>query len=423
MKYAGFVIDASVDEIDVVRQKYDALRYDDSTMVLTIAPTLACNFGCDYCFQGADKPLSRMSPEVEQATLALVNDQVHQIRRLHVAWYGGEPLMGLPIIERLSLGFTGICDPSGVAYDASIVTNGYKLDGRTAKRLTDLRVRTAQITLDGPREYHDRRRALLSGRGTFDRILDNIAASLSESPIAISIRVNVDQRNSTDIPSLLDTLAARKYDPRRFSVYFAPVEAITSDCRGVTHACMSKSSYARLETQLQQYAAELGLCRPGLPSRFRGLCAAVRPKGIVIAPNGDIHKCWDTISMPLLRVATVENPSPALERKNNEWVEWSPFENQVCRSCKLLPNCTGSCAHKFINPDETSGEAASLPCPSWKFDARERFVAIAIQSGVISFDDVEGCDLSTDPAELSELQHGPETVRAQRKLLPLVVIS
>ena len=98
--YGGFVTTGG-DELEALRAEYNAQRYDASQMVLTIAPTLACNFGCDYCFQGHDKPSGSMSSEVQNSIIALLRSVAPTIKRLHVSWYGGEPLLKLDIIEHL----------------------------------------------------------------------------------------------------------------------------------------------------------------------------------------------------------------------------------------------------------------------------------------------------------------------------------
>ena len=63
----GYVVNANIDEREAVRSTYDRARNSDSHMMMTIAPTLSCNFGCHYCFQGQDKPLSRMTEKVREA--------------------------------------------------------------------------------------------------------------------------------------------------------------------------------------------------------------------------------------------------------------------------------------------------------------------------------------------------------------------
>ena len=54
-------------------------------MVSTIAPTLMCNFGCDYCFQGAKKPCGNMTAEVQQAVMTMVERIAPSIKRLNMS--------------------------------------------------------------------------------------------------------------------------------------------------------------------------------------------------------------------------------------------------------------------------------------------------------------------------------------------------
>lgn len=403
----GFVVAGDTEELEILREQYNAQRYDPNAMILTIAPTLGCNFGCDYCFQGQDKPVDKMSEEVQEALFKLVGRAAPNINRLHVAWYGGEPLLGLSIIERLSDRFIALCDLRGIKYDAMIVTNGFRLTPDVARSLHVRRVKSAQVTLDGAAPDHDQRRTLLGGQPTFRRIVENLLEVVEEVPIRLSIRINIDDRNAARVRELLSHLHELGLSRRsNFGVYFAPVEAITQGCHVVANVCLSKSDYGQLETELTRHAYDLGLTSLPYPPRFRGICGAVRPKSFVVAPNGDLHKCWDTISFPTQKVGTIfDLDALRTDERVLKWVQWTPFENDVCTNCKLLPNCTGSCAHKFVNSSQTLGEAGSLPCPSWKYNIKEKLVLHAERSGAISAADYDPANIRTDPVDICPKTH------------------
>jgi uncharacterized protein len=293
------------------------------------------------------------------------------------------------IIESLSDRLIALCDRTRTHYDAMMVTNGYRLDHGAARSLNVRRIRQIQVTLDGLPHDHDQRRALLSGKGTFDRIIANLLSWIDEVPIAVSLRVNVDERNGGRIHELIDLLTELGLGGKeRLSVYFAPIEAITEGCFAIADVAMGKAEYARLEAGLNRHALEAGLAPVPYPPRFRGSCAAVRPKGFVIVPNGDIHKCWDTVSWPEKRVGTIFDVD-ALNRDETvlRWLRWSPFEVQACRNCEILPVCAGACAYKFIHADDTRGEAAMLPCPSWRYNIADRLLLHAEHRGIITGDD------------------------------------
>ncbi len=418
----GYLVRHDVDELSILEGQYRAHRFDPNTMILTIAPTLACNFGCDYCFQGQDKPAGTMSDEVQDAIVALVDRVAGRINRLHVAWYGGEPLLRMSIIESLSDRLIASCDRNGVAYDAMIVTNGHRLTAPVARALWSRRVKQAQITLDGMPEYHDQRRALLSGKPTFDTIADNVASWIDEVPMTVSVRVNIDDRNGDQITGLIDHLVAVGLSGRsNLALYFAPVEAITDGCHDIAEVTMGKSAYGRLETELHRYAYEKGLSGLPYPPRFRGTCLAVRPKGFVIVPDGDVHKCWDTVHDRGRRVGTIFDVD-ALNHDERvlDWLRWSPFDHRACRNCRILPNCAGACAYKFVHAHDTRGEAAVLPCPSWKYNIKERLLLRATASGLIGDGDYDPAAVATDPAELCadvELAGGDDLPAAMQAML------
>lgn len=419
--FGGYLVN-DTDERAVLRAQYDAQRFDPATMTLTIAPTLQCNFGCDYCFQGVDKPAGKMSAATQEALVDFVASMSDGLQRLHVTWYGGEPLLARDVIESLSSRFVELCAARKISYSGFIVTNGYNLNLDVAKFLVDWKVTTAQITIDGARDYHDGRRTLLGGQPTFDRIARHILDVVEGSALRIACRINIDSRNAAEIPALLDLFDKMGLSRRKnFSVYFAPVEAITEGCHEIADACMTKQGYGALETELHGKAFELGLADLPYPRRFLGLCGAVKERGYVVVPNGDVHKCWDTVSVPHFRIGTVFEPdSLAMHPRAVEWRSWTPFDNETCRECKLLPVCAGACAHKFVNNDQTLGEAGSLPCPSWKFQLKERLVLMAIRAGA-KREEFDSEATRTDPAELGPVDPTTQLPRHRiRYRLPVV---
>ncbi len=387
--YGGFVVSAAADEAAEIEKRLDASRFDPSSMILTVAPTMGCNFACAYCFQGLDKPFNRMRDTVMDTLVEYLDRKTKTLNRLHLTWYGGEPLMHREGIYALSDRIIPICQKNGCHFSSFIVTNGYFLDLVTAKALLDRGVTSCQVTLDGSAEQHDSRRYLLSGKPTYERICNNLSEIVDNTSLLINIRVNVDSTNGPDVVALLDDLKARGLSGRsNFGVYFAPIEAITDACASCDSESFAKTDYGSLEAELYRLAFERGLSGLPQPPIFHGNCGAVRKNGLVLTPSGDLHKCWDTVQTPELRIGSIYDVEEAeASDLSKAWLDWSPFKNPVCRECPILPSCAGACAFKFVHADQTHGEAGALPCPSWKFNLAERLFLRAEKMGVVAVDE------------------------------------
>ena len=163
LTFGGFLIDSETEELDLLRYALHQSRFGASHLGLTIAPTSDCNFRCIYCYEKDSLRLSTMSEEVQQGVIDYVKRVAPTIADLYISWYGGEPLLALDIIERLTHDICEICEEHKISYNAGIVTNGYLLTPKTAKKLGELHVSHIQVTLDGSREQHDKRRPLKGG--------------------------------------------------------------------------------------------------------------------------------------------------------------------------------------------------------------------------------------------------------------------
>lgn len=400
------------------------MRRSERSLQVTICTTLFCNFACSYCFQGMVKPSTKMGSDVRQVIVDYVEQALPRGGHLSICWYGGEPLMGQEALFELADQLEAVRLRKKASKSAFIITNGYLLTPEVAEKLVATGVTTAQVTLDGPAAMHDERRPLLSGRGSYDRILENLTAVAETTTLAVSIRVNVDMANQAAVYEMLEDLHDRGLGlAKRLSVYFAPVEATTLDCASCEESTLQKEAYAAFEVKVSRRAAELGLALSPPGGKFHGLCQALRPRAIVVTPTGDVHKCWETVNQPELRHGTIFAMADA-ERSATarRWAAFSPFDNDVCRDCRLLPMCAGACAFKTVHSEQQVGEAA-LPCPSWKFNFAEKMFLRAEQKGLVKREDwIEGTsDTVRNERRITGERQSPASVRAAAERIDRVM--
>src|SRR5579862_9453936 len=110
---------------------------------LEVVLTASCNLRCSYCYQNA-KQGRRMEWDTLRAGLDIVLQSTPP--EVKVVFYGGEPLLELPLIRRAVAHVEGTRSAGKrVAYVMS--TNGMLLDEETASFLAEHRFQT-QVSFD-----------------------------------------------------------------------------------------------------------------------------------------------------------------------------------------------------------------------------------------------------------------------------------
>ncbi|MGM0423875.1 MAG: radical SAM protein [Thermodesulfobacteriota bacterium] len=359
-----FLVRPGEEEDRLLAQHYQrqAACLDSSSMILTIAPTLRCNFRCPYCFETSQKHGQTMGKKTQERLLDWIR-QYKDINRLSVSWYGGEPLLSFGTICDLTERFQAL----DLEYqNAGLVSNGYLLDQDKISRLNDLQITTIQITLDGPQEIHDSRRFLAGGGPTFVRILDNVA-NLMESDYAgkCSIRVNVDRNNYQQYLDLRGSLLER-FKGTSLSVYPGHVDA--DQGHSYDHGCCL-STEEWTDFNLGLYREHSVLPHGGLYPRGHtaGMCIANRRNGFVVGPAGELYKCWEDVGKPKMIIGNIhqEKPiaNPVLQARYTTGME--AYSDPECRRCQVLPVCGGGCVHKRMR-SKLNGESDMLYCAALK---------------------------------------------------------
>lgn len=215
LKAMKVLVENDDDEINKVIYQNSLRRREERRLILTINPTLACNFNCPYCFE-PDHPNIYMSEEVEDGIVRFVKSRTNA-KAIDVTWFGGEPLLAFDRVKSLSRKLQNL----GLAYNGRMITNGYLLSSEVIEELPSLSITSLQITVDGMAALHDSRRCLRSGKPTFERIMKNIDILQTRYPkIGISIRMNVDETNKEDFINFYHYVSAKHYPNAQLSLAF-----------------------------------------------------------------------------------------------------------------------------------------------------------------------------------------------------------
>lgn len=312
-------------------------NFAETSLGLTIAPTLACNFNCTYCYESHRRPVF-MNSATEAQLLEFIR-RFKSIQALDVTWYGGEPLLGFESIVRLTEQMQAL----PLRFQAHLITNGYLLTDAVIAQLDALKIINIQMTLDGPSEVHNLRRPLANGDPTYDVIRAHLSALLaSRWKGQLSLRVNVDANNQAQYAALYHDLRRDFPDDRRINIY--PGIVTEAQVRNPDiHCQLTRKEETRF---LLDVYRTYGITNADFYPRHNWGCMATCRNGFVIGPEGEVYKCWHDVGDQQMVVGSIyADRAWNTNLLANYLMGTNPFDDPVCQSCFYLPICDGGCAH------------------------------------------------------------------------------
>jgi uncharacterized protein len=371
LKAGRFLVEDQEDEVAQLELKNRLDRFDTSLLGLIIAPTLACNFKCEYCFEEVKK--GHMSDQTVQALIDYVRDKAKGLKLFSCTWYGGEPLLRMDLIEKLSHAFMDMCREHQVAYGAAVMSNGYLLTGEMASRLKGLQVSGVQVCLDGPQRVQDVKRPLASGKGSYETIVRNLVEV--KDILEINLRINVDKTTrKEDFVELLDDLEKNQLKDK-IKLFFGNVEAANEVCINIAENCYDNKAFSKVEVLLHKIALDRGFTLEKLPAPLTFYCCAQSINSHIVDPQGKLYKCFNDVGIEERSCGDVSSQPDPFHPNLFPFLNWNPFRNESCRECSVLPLCMGGCPHRIVFRKERQENN----CDSWKFNL-EDMLEIVCQS-------------------------------------------
>ncbi len=364
----GMLLAAGTDEIAMVRDRYWRAR-GNTPLALTVTTTMDCNLGCYYCYEersGAALQLQDVRAIVDLAATRLGTSNK---RSLHIDWYGGEPLLNVEFLAGASEALQALCAGLGVVYNASIISNGTAWPDDVGAFIRDHAIRQVQISFDGMKEHHDKRRRYRSGRApvtnpsSFLRAVALVDQLLDHT--RVDVRFNMDRENVADLPRFLEMMRERGWFHRPFPVVVQParLSAYSERSKFMRRVELSIAEFEEWRAMVRQTInGEVGVEESEVPDGFpfprTSVCAALAPDSVVIGADGDLYRCGLQVGEQGRAVghlhgreATARQLPILVSDDSTWWSRFDPTTQPKCSQCSFLPICWSGCPKKHLERD------------------------------------------------------------------------
>ncbi len=326
-KSLGLIIEDNLDErkalLDIRKRKLKR----EPKPYFRVFTTYGCNANCFYCFEKKDNSCY-MNEETAKAVANFICDHSNN-KKVNISWFGGEPLLNYKIITFICRLLKG----SNLPFDSAIVTNGSLVTEEIAKLAIDeWNLKTAQITLDGFGDEHNKRKAYAEGFDGFQKTIDSIHL-LAQNGIKVTIRLNINDSNIASINRLIDFLKEEFGGEANVNCY--------------SHFLFENNFYnSKNNSHLQPYEINKRLIQCGFLNKDyqfnflkqrTGMCGFCGNDHYCIEPDGSLLKCPDDVTS---RYGSIFNE----EIDKDMYEKWIATElDEKCEECIFEPLCQGGC--------------------------------------------------------------------------------
>lgn len=318
----------------------------------------SCNMRCKYCFY-ADETQNRETALLGRMTAETLHTLVDKALaygdgECTFAFQGGEPtLVGLDFFRDLTDYVARHPNPKRIRVHYAFQTNGYALDEAWAAWFAENHVLVG-VSLDGPKEVHDRYRVDAAGKGTYNRVIASIRL-LEKHHVDYNILTVVTAANARRARQLYDYFKKNGYRYQQYIECLDPIGevpgghdySLTPERYEVFLKALFDAWYLDMKAGryvYNRYFENLMMIFAGQgpeSCNMRGVCGAQW----VIEADGSAYPC-DFYALDEWRLGNINTESfEAMEQKRADlgFIQWSTQVAEACRSCKWYALCRNGC--------------------------------------------------------------------------------
>jgi uncharacterized protein len=355
----GFLVSIEYEENKILERIREKHLGKPVFGILYLLLTDMCNLRCRYCYIEGAMPaghsFSMMSRETAIKAINLFarlisnNPLDRTVRHPIIIFYGGEPLLNKEVflaalneIDRLKKSSEL---PSNLII--SLVTNTTLVDEEIVNAIVEKGV-SVSVSLDGPKDLHDANRRFANGKGTFQKVVENMQW-LQKAGAKVSTSVTISPANIDQLEGVLKWLISEfQIRSLGFNMLLDLPELTQAD-----------ENYARKATEklinCYQIAREIGVYEDRIMRKIKAFvgkslhlvdCGGCGNQ-IVVTPDGKIGPCHAYMGSGKFFPTYIDDKDfdyfhdPVFL----EWSRRSPFNIPKCQFCSAIGLCGGGCPY------------------------------------------------------------------------------
>lgn len=369
-------IDIETNELELLKKrryifsnKYDYEEYinkineslleklNQSSPEFLIIPSYNCNLNCSYCFEHEYdiNIINNNSIWIDKAFNFIENVislNPRWRKETEITLMGGEPLLK-DNIENINKIIHKI---KNLEIRYRIITNGVDID-KFIKLLKDYPPASIQITLDGPKFIHDNRRKEKSGKGTYEKIINNIKL-INGLPSIKYIRINIDKDNIDYISMLSEDFNKRFENNSNIILYTYPMQdggCFYEQKIMDENSVINKLNRIKNENNIKNIKSVYHgsdflddiLNNKKMKYKINN-CSAFNNQYILDC-YGDVYKCWFGIGNRKFSIGNYINEKVFNSKEDLYWKNRNIISLKECKNCKYRYICGGGCISHIYN--------------------------------------------------------------------------
>ena len=360
---------ANIEKMKQINDRLSRMRVNTN---FTICPSMGCNLRCTYCFETNSQHINfdLLSDEQLEGIFKYIHGVMKSFKELYdkadeeqkkeimkirpsISLFGGEPLLksNYEIVSRV-LEFASNNDVL-----VHIITNGTTIEFYGSLLEKYSKMLNIQITLDGDKDTHDKRRIRADGSGTFDEICKSVNKIL-ELKIRVNLRINLDKDNLNNLRNLQEVFEENNWlNNELFLPYVSPVQDFCGQSEGVLKehellAYLYDNNYYGSEDSFVKavVAPVIGYLEKFFDPNVKvkpwkmDFCEATSGKNFCFSPDGKISTCLTYVGKGNHTIGTFDQEGLKIDEDAFKlWMQRSIFRMDKCRDCKFALLCGGGC--------------------------------------------------------------------------------
>ncbi len=359
-----------------------------------------CNLRCDYCYGGESGRFNnrgKMSIKTAEVAFDYALKTTSDKKLLKFLFFGGEPLLNFDVIKHLVEKWEKEQKQHGREVYFTMTTNATLITEEIAEFFNRHNIQIT-ISIDGPKEIHDKFRVGLNGSGSFDKVMAGIKI-LRKHDVTFGVRTTITGAESDDLNNITNFFNENKF----YMNYVVPVnypvldkqnpyDLTPDDLLKISHwqnDLLLKACSEIEDTETDSFEAkQLSITYSNIKKResphyFR--CGAGNWL-ITVDIDGNFYPCQRFVGMKSFMLGNVFDG----QDKDKTVEMYSAFieASQNCLSCWSRNLCRKRCFHMKAGCDGGFSDLPTEICDIYRdnYESAIAFVKLAKQKNQAFFD-------------------------------------